>query len=116
MKKQNSLKVSLSRIWKDYQEINFGIIIPSVNDADENQNYSAITKTIRQAMYSYVRLEVVGQKEIDGDLDPARIPSLLVKNIKGGDESIPSKFNMITNKNRPIEAAQYSFPTLKNAA
>jgi len=79
------VEASLSRIWRDFQENEFGIITSwRVGDKDNRKNLSMLKSAIRSGGYGFVRIDGVGQEEVDGKVVQANEPSLLVKNVKKG--------------------------------
>lgn len=85
MKKKNILEYSLSRIWKDFQNTEFAIITSwRVGDSDNKKNLSELKSAIQSAGFGYVRIDGVGQEEVNGNIVRVKEPSLLVKNSKSG--------------------------------
>jgi len=83
MNKQQFIEASLSRIWRDYQEIEFGIITAGrIGEQDTDAVFSAITSHLKRAGYKFVPIDAFGQEEIDGNLEQKNQPFLLVKNVK----------------------------------
>jgi hypothetical protein len=91
--REQIVESSLSRIWRDFQENEFGIITSwRVGDKDNRKNLSMLKSAIRSGGYGYVRIDGVGQEEVDGKVVQANEPSLLVKNVKkGGGPLVDSK-------------------------
>ena len=90
MNKQQILEASLSRIWRDFQENEFGIITSwRVGDVDNKANLSKLKSAISSAGFGYVRIDGVGQEEDEsGVVRSVKEPSLLVKNVKAGGDSL----------------------------
>ena len=93
MIREQIVESSLSRIYKDFKENEFGIITSwRVGDKDNRKNLSMLKSAIRSGGYGYVRIDGVGQEEVDGKVVQANEPSLLVKNVKaGGGPLVDSK-------------------------
>ena len=90
MNKQKILEASLSRIWRDFQENEFGIITSwRVGDVNNKANLSKLKGAISSAGFGYVRIDGVGQEEDEsGVVRSVKEPSLLVKNVKAGGEAL----------------------------
>jgi len=89
MKKNKILEASLSRIWRDFKENEFCIITSwRTDDKSNKQNLSALKSGIRSQGFGYVRIDGVGQEEVDGKVVSVKEPSLLVKNVKEGGEPV----------------------------
>ena len=90
MNKQQIIEASLSRIWRDFQENEFGIITSwRVGDTDNRANLSKLKGAISGAGFGYVRIDGVGQEEDEsGKVRSVKEPSLLVKNVKAGGEPL----------------------------
>ena len=85
MIREQIVESSLSRIWRDFQENEFGLITSwRVGDKDNRKNLSLLKSAIRSGGYGFVRIDGVGQEEVDGKVVQANEPSLLVKNVKKG--------------------------------
>ena len=85
MIREQIVESSLSRIWRDFRNNEFGIVTSwRVGDTDNRQNLSKLKSAIRGAGYGFVRIDGVGQEEVDGKVVQANEPSLLVKNVKKG--------------------------------
>ena len=85
MIREQIVESSLSRIWRDFQENEFGIITSwRVGNKDNRKNLSMLKSAIRSGGYGFVRIDGVGQEEVDGKVVQANEPSLLVKNVKKG--------------------------------
>lgn len=91
--RNNILEASLSRIWRDFEENEFCIITSwRTDDKSNKENLSGLKSMIRGAGFGYVRIDGVGQEEVDGRIKSVKEPSLLVKNVKeGGDTVMDSK-------------------------
>ena len=87
MNKQQILESSLSRIYRDFKDNEFGIITSwRVGSKDNKQNLSALKSAVRSAGFGYVRIDGVGQEEDEnGKVRSVKEPSLLVKNVKKGN-------------------------------
>jgi len=86
MNNKKFIEASLSRIWSDYQEIEFGIITAGrIGGGDTDGIFSALTSDIKKAGYGFVRIDGFGQVQIDGALEQKNQPFLLVKNVKTDD-------------------------------
>ena len=84
MNKQKILEASLSRIYRDFQENEFGIITAwRVGDKSNKSNLNALKSAVRSAGFGFVRIDGVGQEEDEsGKVVSVKEPSLLVKNVK----------------------------------
>ena len=93
MIREQIVESSLSRIYRDFKDNEFGIITSwRVGDKDNRKNLSMLKSAIRSGGYGYVRIDGVGQEEVDGKVVQANEPSLLVKNVKkGGGPLVDSK-------------------------
>lgn len=88
-KNKHILEASLSRIWRDFQDNEFCIITSwRVGSRSNKQNLSALKSQVRSAGFGYVRIDGVGQEEVDGKIKSVKEPSLLVKNVKEGGEPV----------------------------
>ena len=92
MKKHQILEASLSRIYRDFQENEFGIITSwRVGEVDNKANLKKLKSAISSAGFGYVRIDGVGQEEDEsGIVRSVKEPSLLVKNVKAGGDSLMS--------------------------
>ena len=96
MKKEKIMEASLSRIWRDYQDNEFGIITAWRFECDDEkgklvnnkQNLSALKSGVRGGGFGYVRIDGVGQEECGGKVISVKEPALLVKNVKSGGEPV----------------------------
>ena len=86
MNKQKILEASLSRIYRDFQENEFGIITSwRVGEVNNKANLKMLKSAVSSAGFGYVRIDGVGQEEDEtGKVRSVREPSLLVKNVKAG--------------------------------
>jgi len=94
MNKQQIVEASLSRIYRDYQENEFGIITAwRVGEKDNKDNLSKLKSAVRSAGFGFIRIDGVGQEEDEsGKVVRVKEPSLLVKNVqKGGEPLMSSK-------------------------
>ena len=84
MNKQQILESSLSRIYRDFKDNEFGIITSwRVGSKDNKANLSALKSAVSSAGFGYVRIDGVGQEEDEsGKVRSVKEPSLLVKNVK----------------------------------
>ena len=81
MNRQQFREASLSRIWSDYHEIEFGVITAGeIDEGSTDDIFSAIASHIKQARYKFVRLDGFGQKKVNEDITDGNQPFLLVKN------------------------------------
>ena len=87
MSKQQILESSLSRIYRDFKDNEFGIITSwRVGSKDNKANLSALKSAVSSAGFGYVRIDGVGQEEDEsGKVRSVKEPSLLVKNVKKGN-------------------------------
>ena len=77
MIREQIVESSLSRIWRDFRDNEFGIVTSwRVGDTDNRQNLSKLKSAIRGAGYGFVRIDGVGQEEVDGKIVQAKEPSL----------------------------------------
>lgn len=89
--KTNLFEASLSRIYRDFKETEFAIITSwRVGDVTNKENLAKLKATINSAGFGYIRIDGVGQEEVDGKIVSVKEPSLLVKNVKAGGESAVS--------------------------
>jgi len=90
MNKDKILEASLSRIWRDFKENEFGIITSwRVGNTDNKQNLAKLKSAVSSAGFGYVRIDGVGQEEDEtGKVKSVKEPSLLVKNVKAGGEPL----------------------------
>ena len=90
MNKQKILEASLSRIYRDFQENEFGIITSwRVGEVNNKANLKMLKSAVSSAGFGYVRIDGVGQEEDEtGKVRSVREPSLLVKNVKAGGEPL----------------------------
>jgi len=90
--KQQILESSLSRIWRDFQDNEFGIITSwRVGNTDNKANLSKLKGAVRSGGFGYVRIDGVGQEEDEtGKVKSVKEPSLLVKNVKAGGGTVMS--------------------------
>jgi len=94
MIREQIVESSLSRIWRDFQENEFGMITAwRVGNTDNRRNLSKLKSAVRAAGYGYVRIDGVGQEpDENGKMRSVKEPSLLVKNVKkGGGPLVDSK-------------------------
>lgn len=93
MSKKSILEASLSRIYRDFKETEFAIITSwRVGDVSNKENLDKLKNTINSAGFGYVRIDGVGQEEVNGKVVSVKEPSLLVKNKKeGGGELVSSE-------------------------
>ena len=90
MNKDKILEASLSRIWRDFKDNEFGIITSwRVGETNNKQNLATLKSAVSSAGFGYVRIDGVGQEEDEtGKVRSAKEPSLLVKNVKAGGEPL----------------------------
>ena len=90
VKKEKIMEASLSRIWRDYQDNEFGIITAwRVGEKDNKGNLNKLGSAVRGGGFGYVRIDGVGQEEDEnGKVISVKEPSLLVKNVKAGGEPV----------------------------
>ena len=90
MNKDKILEASLSRIWRDFQDNEFGIITSwRVGETNNKQNLAKLKSAVSSAGFGYVRIDGVGQEEDEtGKVRSVKEPSLLVKNVKAGGEPL----------------------------
>jgi len=88
--KNKILEASLSRIWRDFEKNEFGIITSwRVGNTDNKQNLAKLKSAVSSAGFGYVRIDGVGQEEDEtGKVRSVKEPSLLVKNVKAGGEPL----------------------------
>ena len=64
MNKQKILEASLSRIYRDFQENEFGIITSwRVGEVNNKANLKMLKSAVSSAGFGYVRIDVVGKEE-----------------------------------------------------
>lgn len=80
---QKITEASLSRIWRDFQENEFGIITSwRVGSVDNKANLAKLKSLVSSRGFGYVRIDGVGQEEDEtGKVRSVKEPSLLVKNV-----------------------------------
>ena len=90
MNKDKILEASLSRIWRDFKDNEFGIITSwRVGETNNKQNLAKLKSAVSSAGFGYVRIDGVGQEEDEtGKVRSVKEPSLLVKNVKAGGEPL----------------------------
>ena len=90
MNKDKILEASLSRIWRDFKDNEFGIITSwRVGETNNKQNLAKLKSAVSGAGFGYVRIDGVGQEEDEtGKVRSVKEPSLLVKNVKAGGEPL----------------------------
>jgi len=94
MIREQIVESSLSRIYRDFKDSEFGIITSwRVGNTDNRKNLSMLKSAIRSGGYGYVRIDGVGQEpDENGKMQSVKEPSLLVKNVKaGGGPLVDSK-------------------------
>ena len=86
MIREQLVEASLSRIYRDFKENEFGIITSwRVGNKDNKANLSKLKSAVRGGGFGYVRIDGVGQEEDEsGKVKSVKEPSLLVKNSKAG--------------------------------
>ena len=86
MIREQIVEASLSRIYRDFKENEFGIITSwRVGNKDNRANLSKLKSAVRGSGFGYVRIDGVGQEEDEnGKVKSVKEPSLLVKNSKAG--------------------------------
>lgn len=87
------LEASLSRIYRDFKENEFCILTAwRAGDKDNKSNLKQLQSAIRGAGFGFVRIDGVGQEEVDGKVVSVSEPSLMVKNVaKGGGRVLPTR-------------------------
>jgi hypothetical protein len=87
------LEASLSRIYRDFQNSEFCILTAwRTSSSDNTANLKQLQSAIRSAGFGFIRIDGVGQEEVNGKVVSVNEPSLLVKNVaKGGGVVLPSK-------------------------
>ena len=86
MNRQQFIEASLSRIWSDYKEIEFGVITArEIGEGSTDDVFLTIASHIKQARYKFVRLDGFGQKKVNEDVMDGNQPFLLVKNANEND-------------------------------
>jgi hypothetical protein len=87
------LEASLSRIYRDFQNNEFCILTAwRVGDSGNKSNLNQLQSAIRSAGFGFVRIDGVGQEEVNGKVVSVNEPSLLVKNVgKGGGAILPTR-------------------------
>ena len=82
VKQEKIMEASLSRIWRDYQDNEFGIITAWRFECDDEkgeptnnkQNLSALKGAVRSGGFGYVRIDGVGQEECGGKVISVKEP------------------------------------------
>jgi hypothetical protein len=85
--KSEIFEASLNRIYNDFKNTEF-VIITSSPSGNNKSNLQQLKSTIQSNGLGYIRIDGVGQEEVDGKVVPANEPSLLVKNVKKGGDSV----------------------------
>lgn len=87
------LEASLSRIYRDFKDNEFCILTAwRVGDRQNKSNLKQLQSLIRSAGFGYVRIDGVGQEEVDGKIVSVSEPSLMVKSVaKGGGTVLPTR-------------------------
>ena len=101
MNKQKILEASLSRIYRDFQENEFGIITSwRVGNVDNKANLAKLKSLVSSRGFGYVRIDGVGQEEDEtGKVRSVKEPSLLVKNVSPEKDGTGERNRPVLNSN-----------------
>jgi len=89
MRNQKFNEASLSRMYQDFKNSEWSIITSWRSGDEKNKsNLEQMKREVKSKGFGYVRLDGMGQEEIDGKVVSVKEPSLFIKNSKEGGKQL----------------------------